>query len=132
MGFRIDNAGTISPNVIKTKVASASGSTAVWTPVSGKRFRLMGYEIGATANIATSSGGIIEAILLDSATAIGVGISFYAPSAAGSADGPNDRIGPINIGDGVLSAADNNVLNVSLSAALSSGEIRVTVWGIEE
>ena len=38
----------------------------------------------------------------------------------------------IDLGNGYLSTAANNVLQVNLSAALSAGKVRVTAVGTEE
>jgi hypothetical protein len=38
---------------------------------------------------------------------------------------------PIN-GNGYLSSAINNVLNISCSAALTAGGVYIDVWGTEE
>lgn len=120
-----------TPNVFKTAVVTAAGSTAVWTPAAGKKFRLMGYSIEITGNAIQAAAGNFEITLLDAAAAIGIGSSLYVPAVALNVFGSN-ALNPINIGNGYLSALANNVLNVNLSNALTAGEIRVNVWGTEE
>jgi len=120
-----------SPKIFKTATITAAGSTAIWVPAVGKSFRLMGYSIEVTGNAIQAAAGNFEIVLLDAATAIGVGSSLYIPSVALNVFGSN-ALNPINIGNGYLAANINNALNVNLSAALTGGEIRVNVWGTEE
>ncbi|WP_157985422.1 hypothetical protein [Lentzea terrae] len=120
------------PNIAKTVTATASGNTAVWTPTSGKKFRLQRYRIDVTADAATSGGAVIDAVLRDgSTTELAAALSLYVPSAAGTGIGVVST-GWVDLGQGVLSAAANNVLNCNLSAALTAGKARVVCAGIEE
>jgi len=120
-----------TPNVFKTVTVTAAGSTAVWTPAAGKKFRLMGYSISVTGNAVQAVAGNFEAVFLDAAADIGQGDSEYVPAAALNAFG-SSKTGAVNLGNGHLSAAANNILNISLSAALTAGEVRINVWGTEE
>jgi len=120
-----------TPNIFKTVTVTAAGISAVWTPTIGFKFRLMGYSIEITGNAIQAVAGNFEITLLDAAAAIGIGSSLYVPAAALNIFGSN-ALNPINIGNGYLSDLANNALNVNLSAALTGGEIRVTVWGTEE
>lgn len=121
-----------TPNVFKTATVAGGGNTAVWTPTTGKKFRLMRYSIQVPAHVATSGGSAIAAIFNDGAsTAIGVGASFYAPATSVTAS-PGATNFNFDLGNGYLSVAVNNVLNINLSAALSAGTVRVTVAGTEE
>lgn len=119
-------------NIIKTSTATASGDTAVWTPTSGLKFRVMKYQIDVTADAATSGGADIDIVLRDSSTAIGTGGSVYVPAVAGTAFGNGYSTGWRDLGNGYISTAANNVLNVNLSAALTSGKVRVNIAGTEE
>lgn len=113
--------------------ATAFGNTAVYTPTSGKKFRLLGYAYSATPDVATSGGARIDVELQDSTTQVKATLfSFYAPAIAGTAFGANDQSGFISLGDGFLSASANNVLNVNLSAALTSGNVTVNAVLTEE
>ena len=98
----------------KAVVASAVGNTAVWTPAAGKKFRLMGGSIIAS--------GAVSFQLLDNATNVGP----LVPLTAGQIY-PLDYI--FNRSNGKLSSTANNVLNISLNAA-----VPVAVWvvGTEE
>lgn len=119
------------PNVFKTVTATASGDTAVWTPAAGKKFRLMRYFIGVTNDAAMTGGGDLDIVLRDATTALGVGHSLYVPATGGTGLGAYQS-GWIDLGNGPLSAAANNALNINLSAALSAGKVRITVCGTEE
>lgn len=120
-----------TPNVFKTATATASGDTALWTPTSGKKFRLMRYIIHVTGGATLAAGADLDIVLRDATTALNLGHSLYVPTAAGTALG-GFSTGWINLGNGPLSAANNNVLNVNLSAALTAGKVRVTCCGTEE
>lgn len=102
-----------SPNVFKA-VALAAGTTnaALWTPATGKKFRLMGGQLSY------HSTGIVT--LLDGSTTA-LGYAFMGNTAA-----------PVPLGDlgqGILSAAADNVLSCARSV---SATITGTVWGTEE
>jgi hypothetical protein len=120
------------PNTFKTATATASGDTAVWTPAGGKKFRLMRYQIQVTADAAQASGGDIDIILRDASTGLAASFSVYVPGTAGTTFGNTASTGWIDLGNGILSAAANNVLNVNLGAALTAGKIRVVACGTEE
>lgn len=120
------------PNIVKTATATASGDTSVWAPSTGKKFRLMRYQIQVTADAATSGGAVIDILLRDATTATGAAYSVYIPAVGGTAFGNSANSMWIDLGNGVLSATVNNVLNVNLSAALTAGKVRVVVAGTEE
>ena len=120
------------PTTFKTSTATASGDTVVWTPTSGKKFRVMRYSVEVTADAATSGGAEIDIVLRDATTALGFGVSLYVPAVGGTTFGNNYNSGWRDVGNGFLSAAANNVLNVNLSAALTAGKVRVNVAGTEE
>lgn len=115
-----------------TATATASGDTAVATPAAGKKIRVLGYDITVTQDAATASGADVDILLRDATTALGYGFSCYCPAAAGTTFGPGAHTGWRLVGNGVLSAAANNVLNVNLSAALTAGKVRVNVAYTEE
>lgn len=119
-------------NVNKTATATASGDTALWTPTSSKKFRVQAYSIQITADAATAGGADIDVILRDSTTALPIAFSVFVPAVAGTAFGNTSGTGWCTIGNGILSALANNVLNINLSAALTSGKVRVIVTGTEE
>jgi hypothetical protein len=120
------------PNVFKTAAVASSGDNSVWTPTSGKKFRLMGYQMSATTNITTSGGAVITAKIRDNATDIGLNWQFYAPSAAVTTVAGGFTTGWVWLGDsGYLSSAANQIAKVNLSAA-TTGSITVNMIGTEE
>jgi hypothetical protein len=120
-----------TPAVFKTAQATASGTTTLWTPTSGKKFRLMRFMIQITGNATTAGGAVVTVSFLDQASAINIALDAFVPSTAFSAG--EDFISPwVDLGMGFLSAAANNTLFVNLSAALTAGNVRVTCCGTEE
>lgn len=115
--------------VYHTAFVTASGTTAVWTPTAGTSFRLMGYSIDIAGTAAATGVQHIE--LLDSATVIknhlATVLQTFAPTTA--LQGVTISV---DLGQGQLSAAPDNVLNVNLSEAMASGGVAVNVWGTEE
>jgi hypothetical protein len=121
-----------TPNIFKTAQATASGNTAVWTPTSGKKFRLMRFIIDVTSNSSQVSGGVITFNFQDASSALGLSFDAFVPTTAVTTVLGGYTSGWIDIGNGFLSALANNVLNINLSAALATGNVRITVCGTEE
>lgn len=102
---------TLQPNIFKMVDAVAIASdTAIWTPTSGKKFRLMGgllSVIGAVGNVTLKDGGTAFFVLPN----ITVATPFL-----------------FNLGDGKLSSTTDNALKAG------GGALQVlngTVWGVE-
>lgn len=107
---------------------TAAGSTTIWTPTAGKRFRLMGLIITLSKDAACAGAEIIN--ILDGGTTI---MAFNISSAALVATGNEIVIGPINFpANGYLSTAVNNLLRLNLGGALTAGSCAVNAWGCEE
>ncbi len=122
-----------TPTTFKSATATASGNTALWTPTSSKKFRLMRFKVDVSQDAAQSSGGVITVELRDGTTTpIGVTQSVFVPGTAATTMGGGWSSGWVDLGNGFLSAAANNVLNINLSAALTSGTTRVVACGTEE
>ncbi len=138
VGGVTDGAGTYAtariPNVFKTAVATAAGNTAAWTPTSGKKFRLLRYQIELTANVSLTAGAVITISFQDATTAMPIAHDVYVPTTAVTTTaGDAYNSGWIDLGGlGILSATANNVLNVNLGSALATGNCRVNVAGTEE
>ncbi len=129
----INDGDARSPNIFKTATATASGDTALWTPTSGKKFRLLKVACQVTSDAAQTSGGDITIALRDSTTAIGISFSVYVPTLAGTIFGAGFDLGWLDLGElGYVSTVANNVLNINLSATLNSGVCRVIAAGTEE
>ena len=122
-----------TPRTFKSAVATASGNTAVWTPATGKKFRLMRFMLVLTDEAAQGVAGDITVKFQDATTDIGISLPVYVPAAAIAAPiGEAWTSGWIDLGNGIVSAAANNVLNLNLSAALTAGTFGVLVAGTEE
>ena len=116
-------------NVYHTVIATAAGSTAVWTPSAGTKFRLMGYTIDVAATAAAT--GPLTIKLEDGATVIKNHIVNVIQTQTANISGGDSHMGA-DLGQGQLSAADDNVLNINLSEACGSGGVAINVWGTEE
>lgn len=122
-----------TPVVFKTAKATATGTTAIWTPTLGKKFRLMRFKIIVTANSAQTTAGVVDFDLQDSGTSLNVTHSVFIPATALTT---NISFGYesewIDLGNGQLSAAANNVLNLVFAATGFTGAVRVIACGTEE
>lgn len=117
-------------NIYHNVVTAAAGLTAVWTPTAGKKFRLMGYTISVAGTIGASGPNTIQ--LRDgAATVIKTHLANMIQTPTANISGGDTQIGA-DLGQGQLSAAANNVLNVNVGTALGSGGVAVNVWGTEE
>lgn len=121
-----------TPNIFKTVAATAAGNTALWTPTTGKKFRLMRFMIQLTEDAKQAVAGNITVTFQDNTTGINFAVDVWVPASSGSNVGDAYHTDWIDFGNGILSAAANNVLNVNLSAALTAGNVRVNVCGTEE
>lgn len=122
-----------TPEKFHSASVSTTGNSALWTPTSGKKFRLQRFQVIVTSNAATSGGAVITIGLQDATTDIGVSQAAFVPSTAVTTGGVQIlHSGWIDLGNGFLSAAANNVLNINLSAALTSGVVNVVAVGTEE
>ncbi len=122
-----------TPTVFHSATATASGNTAVWTPLTSNKFRLLKFKIQVTADAATTSGAEITISFQDSTTDIGLSHVVYVPVTGATALNASYDSGWLDLGNfGVLSAAAGNVLNVNLSTALSAGKVSVITAGTEE
>jgi hypothetical protein len=104
---------------------TAAGPTAVWIPTAGKRARVKGFSIIVDPATTSAAGSLCT--ILDGAAAVD---DFLALGVAAPAV-PLRWQAPLP-GEGLRSAAANNVINVNLSAALTAGEVYVNIWGVEE
>lgn len=122
-----------TPGTFQTAQALAAGNTALWTPAAGKKFRLMRYLVTVTDDATRAAPGVLTVSLFDAAAgATGQAHDVYVPAVALVNTGALYQSGWIDLGNGFLSAAVNNVLNINLSAALVTGNVRVIACGTEE
>jgi HAMP domain-containing protein len=101
-----------TPTVFKV-VALGAGTTetTIWTPTTGKRFRLMGYHL---------TTGAASTLTFKDNTA---GTTIFA--SRGGTDVPQR----VELGNGILSGAINRVLTVTRG---TSATLDGVVWGTEE
>ena len=105
---------SLAPNIFKTTNAiSVASETTIWTPGSGKRFRLMGGLLsitGAVGNILFKDGTGGSTVFLLPNILLSTPISF-------------------GLGEGILSGTANNVLTVTgVTLMILNG----VVWGRED
>lgn len=112
--------------VFKTVVITAAGNTTVWTPTSGKKFRLMGYSISASGTAASLVANLLK--LQDGAAGTNIAQHFIAIALTVTGDTQIYA----DLGQGVLSGAVDTVLNANLATALTAGGIAINAWGTEE
>lgn len=102
-----------TPNVFKVvALAAGTAETTIWTPTASKKFRLMGFLL---------TPGAATTLTFKDNTA---GTTIFA--ARGTTDQP---IATPPMGNGILSAAANNVLTVTRG---TSATLDGVVWGTEE
>lgn len=105
----------VYPDVFKTISAVAIATEAtLWTPQSGKKFRLMGGLLtatGAAGNIIVKDGSGGSTIFLIPNTLVGTPFLFNLP------------------GNGILSSTINNLLR---AIGVTSQVLNGTLWGREE
>lgn len=121
-----------TPNVFKQSGTTAAGSAAIWTPAAGKKFRLMRYLVTITADATMAAAGRELIQLLDGATALGQAHESFVPAAALNNGGVIFSTGWVDLGNGYLSTAANNVLNLNITTALVTGLCRMVTAGTEE
>ena len=108
---------------------TAAGSSVLWTPAAGKKFRLMRFQVDVTGGVTAAAAGDLDIVCYDGATATPIALSAYIPA---TVTGNSWSSGWIDLANGVLSVAADNVLSINLSFALTAGVVRVTVAGTEE
>lgn len=122
-----------TPTVFRTVQASASGNTAVWTPASGNKFRLLKLFVEVTDNAALAAGAVLTINFQDATTSINISFDVFVPTTPVTTVVGDGLEQELDLGQfGILSAAANNVLNVNLSATLTAGNVRVIAMGTEE
>lgn len=121
-----------TPNVFKTAAATATGTLAVWTPTSGKKFRLMRFKIQITADSAQTTGAAVDFDLQDNVTSLNLTHTVFIPTTAGTTLAGFYESDWIDLGNGILSAVADNVLNLVFAATGFAGTVRVIAAGNEE
>lgn len=112
-------------NVFKNTVQTATGPTTIWTPAGGKRIRLMGFTLSISGTLAAL--GTLTIQLLDVAAVID---THFATVNSATPLG-DTQIG-VDLGQGQLLAAANDILRIQLSNAMLTGGVAIKAWGTEE
>ena len=112
-GFDRVRVGRIYKHIEYLNLPDATGTT-VWTPSTGKKFRLMGISVGSSA-----AGRLT---VRDGSTGTTY-LQRFVFSAAGTLD--------FNFGNGLISTTADNVLYV-INNSGATVNIWVTAWGTEE
>jgi len=115
----------------KLGFATNAGNTALWTPVAGRRFRLLGLDVFMAGGCTLAAASIMTVAIRDAALEI-FSWGPYINNAAIVGLGTYINKTIIFPDNGYLSAAVNNVLNINLGAALTTGVVSVAAWGTEE
>lgn len=120
------------PAWVVTGTATASGNTALRSPASGKKFRVLRAMIQMTQDSSLVGGANVDIQLYDGvSTPTGIAWSVYVPTLASALLGQGSCSPWMDLGNGYLSVAANNALNIRLSATIS-GKVRVVVAGDDE
>lgn len=120
-----------TPTVFKHGLITAAGNTTIWTPTSGKKFRLMRFAVGIGGSATLGAAGVETITFTDSGTGI-PGVRFDVQVSNAAVTGEEFWSGWIDWANGVLSAAANNPLQVNLGTAFTAGGATVMVAGCEE
>lgn len=121
-----------TPTIFKTANVFAAGSTTIWTPAAGKKFRLMAYRVLISGDAAMAAANKQNIALTDGGVNIGQQDDVFLPAVSGTT--PTLYVGPwvIYPSNGYLSTAANNVLAVNLGFAITTGGVRLNFCGTEE
>ena len=106
--------GKVYKYVEYLNLANATATT-IWTPTTGKKFRIMGVQFGSSAAAQVS--------LRDGTAGAGTPFHMFKVGGADTKD--------FSFGNGYISNAANNVLEV-YNATGSTVSVWITAWGTEE
>lgn len=114
--------------------AGSNVTADLWTPASGKKFVLKGFHLRmvVTTVYATATVGAM-ALLVDNAIATRVIACVGVVTNTAEAVGRDYGVVEGHFAEGIISAANNNVLRIIFTTGATSGitAIRGTVWGQE-
>jgi hypothetical protein len=134
-----------TPSVFKhIATDGTSAPRPIWTPASGKKFRLMRIQVQVSANAYITAGAMLNLYFSEGLAGADIGFDFniWIPPSMGTNTGGgignNYLVAPvydspfIDLGNGYLAAAANTTLYVQLNQVLTAGLITVNVMGTEE
>lgn len=115
---------------VSATIPAATGTTDVWTPAAGKKFRLMGYMIHFSGT-AAAAGLRTFSIQEETLGAIGMDTGTLAPAAG---TGAENSVITVNLpGNGYLATTvDKKLQVVTGTTAYTAGVDYISVWGTEE
>lgn len=114
-----------NPLVFHNAINGGNAIVAVWTPAAGKRFQLLKIILSVNGTLAAGASTIVN--LLDGAANIGFAIALVPGASLNTS-----QVVQIDLpGDGYVSAADGQALNVYVAATLLTGNIVCTTVGYE-
>lgn len=120
------------PVIFKTLAKSSSGTTALWTPTSGKKFRLQKYNFYVSGDARYNADTAVFIQFRDQSTSLPqFRHELFVPGVALNKFGGYISKW-IDLGNGYLSSTINNSLMLELGLPLTTGFIRVNVCGTEE
>lgn len=121
-----------TPNVFKNStVPLGAGAHTIWTPASGKRIRLLGFdfEISNDATLAVAGDNSITV----QETGGVIIHRFIASVGATASTVPGQITYQFIPGEaGYLSIAPDNILSLLFNTAFITGSIVANAWGMEE
>jgi hypothetical protein len=100
--------------------SGSSGLNTIWTPASAKKFRLMRYKIEAESDMHVTAATTVTLSLLDGGVGMGFQHLVYIPTTGGTALNGYWESDWIDLGNGYVSAAANNIMQLGISGPLSS------------
>lgn len=123
-----------TPTTFVQANAVGAGNSTVWTPAAGKRYRLLGFSIYAPSHVAAAVATLLGTNLKDSGgQVIFAGTTFVPAASVTTTPGTVLIVPPFDLpGNGFLSPAIGNALQLNLSAAINVGQIWISAWGTEE
>lgn len=120
-----------TPTTFKSVSLTTTGN--LWTPASGKKFRLMSITYQLPEGCTLASAGELTVKLQDgSGNDIGINfIDYLQNTVPGNAIGDN-HVELKLLGNGYISTTADNVLVANFSAALTAGHAGFIIQGTEE
>lgn len=116
--------------IIRSSSQYSAATHDLWTPSTGKKFRVKGGLISIHGN---GSGAGHETITLIEETlgSIGLAVHCWLVTSNLSTESTIFQF-PFDLGDGYLATTADKKLQYSIGKALAMGKVTVIVWGTEE
>jgi hypothetical protein len=123
-----------TPTHWKQANANVAGAGTVWTPAAGKKYRLMGYHVYCGVQVAAAAATDLGVNIQDSGGTVLEALEVFLPAVSVVTAAGTITLASINLpGNGFLSPAINNTLQMVLSASMTgTAKIWIAAWGTEE